>query len=439
MLDQPTLQLTDDFRHALDVLEKTDNSLFVTGKAGTGKSTLLQLFRNTTRKKCAVLAPTGVAALNVQGQTIHSFFGFPPRIITPKEAGQKVMRKDLLRMYKNLEVLIIDEISMVRADMLDGMDKFLRVNRENFRPFGGVQVVFFGDLFQLPPVVTRDPVEAAYFQDYYETPYFFSAKIFQEPDFQLENLELRKVYRQESRHFLRLLEAVRVNEIDHDDLEDLNERHVPDFKETDGYITLCSRNNTADNINRRELSLLPEKEFEFLAEVKGQFDPKLYPTEAALILKKNAQVMFVRNDLEQRQFVNGTIGKIIELDKDTIIVQTEEHGGKKRKIEVPKSEWEIIRYKGSAMGGLETETVGSFTQYPLKLAWAITIHKSQGKTFDRVLIDLGGGAFEHGQLYVALSRCRTLEGIVLRQRIRPQDVITDERVVEFYENRFRRQ
>lgn len=439
MLDQQPLQLNDDFKYALDTIEKGGNSLFITGKAGTGKSTLLQLFRNTTKKKCAVLAPTGVAALNVQGQTIHSFFGFPPRIITASEAGQKVSRKDLLRMYKNLEVLIIDEISMVRADMLDGMDKFLRVNRENFRPFGGVQVVFFGDLFQLPPVVTRDPVESAYFQDYYETPYFFSAKIFGEPDFQLEMLELRKVYRQESRHFLRLLEAVRVNEIDHDDLEDLNERHVPDFKETDGYITLCSRNNTADSINRRELALLAEKELEFLAEVKGQFDPKLYPTESALRLKKGAQVMFVRNDLEQRQFVNGTIGKITDLGKETIIVQTEEHGGKKRKIEVPKSEWEIIRYKGGPTGGIETETIGSFIQYPLKLAWAITIHKSQGKTFDRVLIDLGGGAFEHGQLYVALSRCRTLEGIVLRQRIRPQDVITDERVVEFYESRFRNQ
>jgi len=437
MLDQPPLQLNDDFRYALDALEKTPSSLFITGKAGTGKSTLLQLFRNTTKKKCAVLAPTGVAALNVQGQTIHSFFGFPPRIITPSEAGQKITRKDLLRMYKNLEVLIIDEISMVRADMLDGIDKFLRVNRENFRPFGGVQVVFFGDLFQLPPVVTRDPVESAYFQDYYESPYFFSAKIFNEPDFQLEMLELRKVYRQESRHFLRLLEAVRVNEIDHDDLEDLNERHLPHFSETDGYITLCSRNNTADSINRRELSLLETPEFEFLAEVKGQFDPKLYPTEAALSLKKNAQVMFVRNDLEERQFVNGTIGKIIELGKEKIVVQTEEHGGKKRKIEVPKSEWEIIRYKGGQAGGIETETIGSFIQYPLKLAWAITIHKSQGKTFDRVLIDLGGGAFEHGQLYVALSRCRTLEGIVLRHAIRPQDVITDERVVDFYSERFR--
>ena len=437
MLGQPLLQLNDDFRHALDVLEKTDTHLFITGKAGTGKSTLLQLFRNTSHKKVAVLAPTGVAALNVQGQTIHSFFGFPPRIVTPSEAARKVTRKDLLRIYKNLEVLVIDEISMVRADLLDGMDKFLRVNRENYRPFGGVQVVFFGDLFQLPPVVTRDPVEAAYFSEYYESPYFFSGKIFQDPDFQLETLELRKVYRQESRHFLRLLEAVRVNEVDYDDLEDLNERHEPGFSETDGYITLCARNATADKINQRELSLLETPEHEFIADVKGQFDPGLYPADFGLRLRKGAQVMFVRNDIEERKFVNGTIGKITQLTHDTIVVETEDQVGKKRRIEVAKIEWEIIRYKGGQTGGLETEVVGSFSQYPLRLAWAITIHKSQGKTFDRVLIDLGGGAFEHGQLYVALSRCRTLEGVVLRHRIRFQDVITDERVVEFYEGRFR--
>ena len=437
MIDQIPLQLNDDFKYALDALEKTGQSLFITGKAGTGKSTLLQLFRNTTKKKVAVLAPTGVAALNVQGQTIHSFFGFPPRIITPSEAARRVTRKDLLRLYKNLEVLIIDEISMVRADMLDGMDKFLRINRENFRPFGGVQVVFFGDLFQLPPVVTRDPVESSYFNEYYESPYFFSAKIFQEPDFQLDMLELRKVYRQESRHFLRLLEAVRINEIDYDDLEDLNERHAPHFNEMEGYITLCARNATADRINQRELSQLDTPEFEFLASVKGQFDPGLYPTDAALRLRLGAQVMFVRNDQEEKQFVNGTIGKIIQLNQDSIVVETEEYGGKKRKIDVPKIEWEIIRYRASATGSIETEVAGSFTQYPLKLAWAITIHKSQGKTFDRVLIDLGGGAFEHGQLYVALSRCRTLEGIVLRQPIRTQDIITDERVVAFYEERFR--
>jgi ATP-dependent exoDNAse (exonuclease V) alpha subunit len=438
MLDQPPLLLNDDFKYALDVLEKSPQNMFVTGKAGTGKSTLLQLFRNTTRKKVVVLAPTGVAALNVQGQTIHSFFGFPPRIVTPSEAARKVTRKDLLRLYKNLDVLIVDEISMVRADMLDGMDKFLRVNRENFKPFGGVQVVFFGDLFQLPPVVTRDPIEAAYFQDYYESPYFFSAKIFQDPEFQLDMLELRKVYRQESRHFLRLLEAVRINRADHDDLEDLNERHVPDFAETEGYITLCARNATADRINQRELSLLDAAEFSFDAEVQGSFDPSLYPTEAALRLRQGAQVMFVRNDQEERQFVNGTIGKIISLNEETIVVETAEAGGKKRRIEVPKAEWEIIRYRSGPGGGLDTEVIGSFSQYPLKLAWAITIHKSQGKTFDRVLIDLGGGAFEHGQLYVALSRCRTLEGIVLRHRIRPQDVITDDRVVDFYETRFGR-
>lgn len=437
MLQQPLLQLNNDFQHALNVLEKSDQSLFITGKAGTGKSTLLQLFRNTTHKKVAVLAPTGVAALNVQGQTIHSFFGFPPRIITPSEATRKVLRKDQLRTYKNLEVLIIDEISMVRADLLDGIDKFLRVNRENYRPFGGVQVVFFGDLFQLPPVVTRDPVESAYFNDYYESPYFFSAKIFQDPEFQMETLELRKVYRQESRHFLRLLEAVRVNNVDYDDLEDLNERYLPEFSEMDGYITLSARNATADRINQRELLSLNEPEFEFIAQVLGSFDPSLYPTDFGLRLRKGAQVMFVRNDQEERRFVNGTIGKITHIEKNTIIVETEDLSGVKRRIEVPKIEWEIIRYKGGATGSLETESVGSFTQYPLKLAWAITIHKSQGKTFDRLLLDLGGGAFEHGQLYVALSRCRTLEGIVLRQRIRLQDVITDDRVVEFYENRFR--
>jgi hypothetical protein len=431
------LILSDDFRNALDALEKTDRSVFITGKAGTGKSTLLQLFRNTTHKKVAVLAPTGVAALNVQGQTIHSFFTFPPRLITPLESARKTSRKDLARVYKNLEVLIIDEISMVRADLLDGIDKFLRVNRENYRPFGGVQVVFFGDLFQLPPVVTRDPIESSFFTDYYESPYFFSAKIFQEPDFELDMLELGKVYRQESRHFLRLLDAVRTNKLDYDDLEDLNERYTPEFNDSKGYITLTARNLVADRINQFELSQIVEPEFEFIAQVQGSFDPALFPTELGLKLKLGAQVMFVRNDIEERRYVNGTIGKIIDIAPDKIVVQTEDALGNFRNIEVQKLQWEIIRYKANAQGELETEVVGSFTQYPLKLAWAITIHKSQGKTFDRVLIDLGGGAFEHGQLYVALSRCRTLEGIVLRHKIRLQDVITDERVLDFYSQHFR--
>lgn len=436
MSNTPVFALNDDFKYVLDVLEHSTRSLFVTGRAGTGKSTLLQLFRNTTRKKITVLAPTGVAALNVRGQTIHSFFGFEPRVLTAQEAAKKTSRKDLLRLYKALEVLVIDEISMVRADILDGIDKFLRVNREKNLPFGGVQVVFFGDLFQLPPVVTNDPVERAYFQDYYESPYFFSAQVMQDPDFALEMIELRKVYRQESRHFLRLLEAVRTNEMDHDDLFDLNERCQPNFEVTPGYITVCARNITADRINRSQLDQLTEKIWTYPAEVKGIFDPALYPTDAELQLRVGAQVMFIKNDPD-RDYVNGTIGTVTSLSAERVVVKIEDKDSKPISIGVVPHEWEILRYKAGATGGIDAEAIGSFRQYPLRLAWAITIHKSQGKTFDRVLIDLGGGAFEHGQLYVALSRCRTLEGIVLRHPIRQADVITDERIVEFYGTRLR--
>jgi ATP-dependent DNA helicase PIF1 len=433
---QAPLVLSEEFQYILDLLEKTPSSLFLTGKAGTGKSTLLNLFRSTTRKRVAVVAPTGVAALNVQGQTIHSFFGFPPRIVTPQEASHKVSRKDLQRLYKNLQILIIDEISMVRADVLDGMDRFLRVNRENYRPFGGVQVVMVGDLFQLPPVVNRDPIEQAYFTEYYETPYFFSAKVLQEPDFLLDKVELSKVYRQESRLFLRLLQAVRVNELDYDDLEDLNERYQPNYAPEPGYITLCARNATADRINRDELGKLSTPIHKYMADVSGNFDANLYPTELELSLREGAQVMFVKNDPD-KNFVNGTIGIIEALGKEHVHVRIKDEAGRSKLIDVARMEWQILRYRSDVSGGIEAESVGTFLQYPLKLAWGITIHKSQGKTFDQVLLDLGTGAFEHGQLYVALSRCRTLEGIVLRQKIRPQDVITDERVVAFYDTIFR--
>ncbi|MEM0994125.1 MAG: PIF1 family DEAD/DEAH box helicase [Bacteroidota bacterium] len=422
------LELSDDFKYVLDLVEKTNASIFVTGRAGTGKSTLLQLFRNTTRKKAVVLAPTGIAALNVQGQTIHSFFRFPAKLLTAKDINKRRDR----RLYRNMEVMVIDEISMVRADLLDHIDRFLRINRDNHLPFGGVQVVFFGDLFQLPPVIAND-IERNIFSTYYDSPYFFSAKVFEQ--FEMEKIELRKVYRQEARYFIRLLDAVRTNRLDRDDLLDLNERHVPDFESEDFYITLSARNITVDRINKLALERIPMPVHQYFAYIKGDFAPRLFPTEQILKLKLNAQVMFVRNDPD-KQFVNGTIGKVVKLEAEAITVMVETQDGRRRYVDVRQIEWEILRYKMGENGKIESQVVGTFTQYPLRLAWAITIHKSQGKTFDRVIIDLGKGAFEHGQTYVALSRCRTLEGIVLRHPLKWSDIRTDERIVSYYEQNF---
>lgn len=431
LIGKEPLELNGDFQYALDQIESKGRSMFITGRAGTGKSTLLQLFRNTTRKKTVVLAPTGIAALNVKGQTIHSFFGFPPRPLARSEINKRRNR----RLYKNLDVMIIDEISMVRADLLDNIDYFLRLNRDNPQPFGGVQVVFFGDLFQLPPVVASR-AEAMLFQLQYDSPYFFSAAVF-EQDFKIEMLELRKVYRQENRRFLRLLDAVRLNQVDYDDLEELNDRYLPGFEPQEFYITLSARNARVDNINRRRLADIPLTERLYQAQISGQFKPSQFPTEAVLKLKLSAQVMFIKNDPDRR-FVNGSLGKIAQLNDHSVIVKMENAQGQIREIEVEPIEWEILKYKPSDKDPtqIDTETLGTFKQLPLKLAWAVTIHKAQGKTFDKVIIDLGKGAFEHGQTYVALSRCRTLEGIVLRQRLQARDILTDERIVEFYERHF---
>jgi len=429
LIQKKPLQLSSDFRYVMDVLEKTNKSMFITGRAGTGKSTLLQLFRRTTRKKTVVLAPTGVAALNVKGQTIHSFFKFPAKSLHRSEIKRLKFRK----LYQKVEVIIIDEISMVRADLLDNIDVFLQRNRDNSLPFGGVQVVFFGDLFQLPPVVATME-EKMLFQTEFDSPFFFSAHVFQ--NFQMEMMELRQIYRQNNRHFIRLLESVRLNTIDYDDLEDLNERYLPDFESEEHYITLSARNATVNRINKSALEQLETTPFVFMGKTEGQFDARLYPTELVLTLREGAQVMFIKNDTEGK-FVNGTIGKIVALSENKIKVLVEE-GGESETITVKKMDWELMRYKVHPTDDskLETEAIGKFTQYPLKLAWAITIHKSQGKTFERMVIDLGKGAFEHGQTYVALSRCRTLEGIVLKQRLRPQDVLVNERVVDFYEQFF---
>ena len=430
-MEKKPLELSKDFQFALELLEKEGRNLFITGRAGTGKSTLLSLLRNTTRKKSVVLAPTGVAALNVQGQTIHSFFGFPPRMFPRSE----IKRRRDKKLFKNLELLIIDEISMVRADLLDHIDYFLRLNRENPMPFGGLQVVFFGDLFQLPPVIASQE-ESAIYESQYPTPYFFSADVFK-ANFSMEMYELKKVYRQADRHFLRLLEGIRLNQADEEDLEDLNQRYLPAFEAEAYYITLTARNATADQINLRKLEQIPEREKRYPATVKGEFNPSLFPTDQVLRLKPQAQVMLLKNDPERR-FVNGTIGKIIQLGEESIQVLIHEGHEKEKVIELERADWEVLRYKTNLENPflIETETIGSFNQFPVKLAWAITIHKSQGKTFDKVVVDLGKGAFEHGQTYVALSRCRSLEGLVLKQPLRQSDIITDERVVSFYQGNF---
>jgi ATP-dependent DNA helicase PIF1 len=328
-------------------------------------------------------------------------------------------------------MIIIDEISMVRADMIDNIDYFLRINRSINAPFGGVQMIFFGDLFQLPPIISSI-VEREYFRTTYDTPYFFSARVLSE--ISMKMVELIHVYRQEERYFINLLDSIRTNSLDYEDFIFINQRHQATPEDDDYYITLCSRNDIANKINENELKAIQSAVFEFQASVVGEFNPQLFPTEYKLNLKTGAQVMFVKNDL-QKQFVNGTIGIIDELTGDTIKVRIQEGAESEKVIEVDQHEWEILKYEMDHQkpGNISTKVIGTFKQYPLKLAWAITIHKSQGKTFDKVIIDMGSGAFESGQTYVALSRCRTLDGIILKQPLRNRDIIVDERVTEYYE------
>lgn len=411
-------------------MEHSRGHYFVTGKAGTGKSTLLNIFRKTTKKKVAVLAPTGIAALNVRGQTIHSFFGFPPKML---EAHELTKRRNW-RMYANVETIIIDEISMVRADMMDNIDLFLRNNRGINEPFGGVQMIFYGDLFQLPPIIAT-PEERHIMQEEYETPYFFSSYVMRD-EVDIHTIELSHVYRQDNLRFVNLLDRVRKRDIDYDDLEELNERYYENLEDTatDYYITLSSVNATVNALNAKKLNEIDLPEITFTANIKGAFNARRYPAESLLKLKQGAQVMFVKNDPDKR-FVNGTIGKISHLSENEIKVVVIERNGDEKTIEVQPLEWEIIKYKYEHTSGkLNADVVGVFKQYPLKLAWAITIHKSQGQTFERVIIDLGKGAFEYGQTYVALSRCTTLEGIILKKRLQPRDIKVDERITEFYQS-----
>lgn len=427
------IKLNSEFNKTLELLENSEDSFFVTGRAGTGKSTLLRLFYETTKKETVILAPTGIAALNVKGQTIHSFFKFAPNFI-PKSAIKKQKSR---KIYKNLDTIIIDEISMVRADLLDNIDLFLRINRESPLPFGGVQMIFFGDLYQIPPVVSSD-FEKSFLHENFETPYFFSAHVLNNEKFHYSLIELNEVFRQTDRRFINLLESIRLNEMDWDLLEELNSRYNPEEKKEGFYVTLSARNAQVQKLNNEKLKSLETKEYNYQANIIGDFPVNTFPTDYDLSLKVGAQVMFIRNDSEKR-FVNGTIGKIVELDFDRILVEIMKNG-EQQIIDVDYEEWEYVKYFSDFKNPkkIEQEVLGTFQQYPLKLAWAITIHKSQGKTFDNIIIDLGRkGAFAHGQTYVALSRCTSLEGIILKTPIKPQDIMVDPQIIEYLENKKR--
>ena len=419
-LDQ--IDLNAEFRHTLDLIEHDCPCLFLTGKAGTGKSTLLHYLRETTDRATAVLAPTGVAALNVGGQTIHSFFRFPPTLIDPAT----LRRRRSAKLFQKLETLIIDEVSMVRADVMAGIDTALRLHRDNVQtPFGGVQVILCGDLFQLPPIVRERDMQT-FFDQQYGGPYFFCAKVFEE--LQPCSVELTTIYRQHDEDFIYVLNKIRENDVDAELLALLNARvrRGGEPPQDSSFITLTATNQAALRKNQACLERLAEPCHTYPAEVSGQFEASIFPTEELLELKPGAQVMLIRNDPYKR-WVNGSIGRISSLTDTQVWVEI---GGTVYELE-PET-WHNIRYRyNQETNRIEEEEVGSFTQYPLRLAWAITIHKSQGQTFDKVMIDLGRGAFAHGQTYVALSRCTSLAGLVFSRPVTPRDMVFDERVYDW--------
>jgi ATP-dependent exoDNAse (exonuclease V) alpha subunit len=421
------------FKRAFEALEETSESIFITGKAGTGKSTLLRYFVEHTKKSCIVLAPTGIAAINAGGSTIHSFFLLPFRPILPDDDEIQRFPKSSTKakIIQRADTIIIDEVSMLRADIIDAIDQSLRLNGSRpDLPFGGKQIVFFGDLFQLEPVVQQNEVEQYLFNEYYDSHYFFSARVFKE--IRLHCIELRKVYRQTDPDFIRLLDAIRLNNADELELRALNTRVDRLFqpKAEDLYITLSTRNHVVAGINEFELGKLPGKGYVFSGAREDNFSERNLPTDLHLYLKEGAQVLFIKNH-SGGKWVNGTIAKIHELGDDKIVVQLP-NGDLE---EVKKETWEHKKYSwDGSVRKIKSEVIGRFVQYPLKLAWAITIHKSQGLSFDKMILDLGGKTFAHGQLYVALSRCRSLEGMVLREPIQLSDIIIDQRVVDFARN-----
>jgi len=416
------IEINDDFKLALSLIEDHGESIYITGKAGTGKSTLLKYFRSTTKKNIVVLAPTGLAAINVDGQTIHSFFKFPPKLIEPNKV-RPLRDKEVVR---KIDTMIIDEVSMVRADLMDGIDLSLRLNRNSNLPFGGIQMVFIGDLFQLPPII-KDKELKEYFVTHYSDSYFFGAKVFNAININM--LELNKVYRQTDNEFIHFLNMIREKKINNNSLTEFNQRVISDLDyDRDSYVTLTPTNAIANEINQDYLDKIELQEFSYWARKEGKFDASAYPTEAELKLKVGAQVILLKNDRDKR-WVNGTICKISNLSSSQIFVNIDGY-----KYEVTKEVWENIEYYfDREKNKIEEKVIGFFEQYPIKLAWALTIHKSQGQTFTNVIVDMGNGAFAHGQTYVALSRCTSLEGLKLKRPLEYRDIILDQSVYRVQE------
>jgi len=422
----PELQLANDF------VRTTRQNIFLTGKAGTGKTTFLHSLKDSIDKRLIITAPTGVAAINAGGVTLHSFFQIPFAPFVPgsegfQQAQQRRFSKEKINIIRTLDLLIIDEISMVRADVLDAIDAVLRRYKHNNNPFGGVQLLMIGDLHQLPPVVKDDEWELL--RGHYDSCYFFSSQALRQSE--LFSIELQTIYRQSEPHFIELLNHVRENQLDEQTLATLNSRYQPDFQapQGDGYITLSTHNYSADAINNKQLNRLNNEAFHFAAEVDGNYPEYNYPTAEHLQLKQGAQVMFVRNDnSEDKHYYNGKIGKIVRIDEQSIVVQCPDDD---YEIRVNPVLWENIKYTINPDNQqISEEIIGTFKQYPLRLAWAITIHKSQGLTFEKAIID-AAAAFSHGQVYVALSRCKTFEGMVLSTPVTPKAIHTDTTVGQF--------
>lgn len=420
-----------ELKTAWEFVEKTGKSVFLTGKAGTGKTTFLKRVVEESRKRVVVVAPTGIAAINASGVTIHSFFQLPlhPFIPGAKIESKFAFSKEKRSIIKTMDILVIDEISMVRSDLLDAVDSVLRRFRNRYRPFGGVQLLMIGDLQQLTPVVTDE--EAQLLASYYPTPYFFGSRALSQVDY--VTIELKEVYRQQDERFISILNSVRCGHPSADVIRTLNGRYDPHFLPAaeDGYIRLTTHNHIANSYNEQQLDMIDEPSHFFDAVIDGNFPEYSYPTEARLELKVGSQVMFVKNDpSSERRYFNGRIGVVTDFFEEYILVQCP---GDDEKIAVEPLEWENCRYViNEQTQEMETEVQGLFRQYPLRLAWAITIHKSQGLTFDRAIVD-AAAAFASGQVYVALSRCRTLEGMVLATPLRQDAVITDQRVEEYIE------